>query len=96
MSYRGGPGPLEDVEAIESLPKRGGKEVFSDYIKRAALELGHRKAMPGEIANRYTPKTVLLARRVLSATSFKERLDAIFRGDFDNLKPGEREPGADG
>lgn len=94
MSYRNGPGPLEDVEATAELPRRLPNESDSQYLRRCSIKLGHTTALPEDVG--YTPETARLARKVLNTPSYLDRLKAIWRGDFDKVKPGEREPGSEG
>jgi hypothetical protein len=84
------PKTLEEVEAVAALPKPMAHEAASDYLKRSAAALGHIKREP------YTPETARLARKVLTAPDVDRRIDAIFRGEFDHVKLGEREPGSEG
>jgi hypothetical protein len=84
--WRDGPGPLEDVEALDT-PERRRKEAFTAYLSRLALKLGHRKALPEEVGV-YTERA-RLARRVLTTPGVRERIDAIFRGEFDTREPGQ-------
>lgn len=83
------------VDVDDALPAGPARETFTERLKRLGHQL-HDLAQEGRMPEGPIPyiseHTRKLAKKVLTARPFEERLDAIFRGVAD--KP--RDPGQEG